>query len=172
MKIIVANTMVPFENNDMKKFSDNLLEYLRKSGNQVEKLELPFSSDSEDLLSQLLALRLHHIEKECDRLICTDVYANLLRHDHKYSFIINSKLFLRKELQRKVSKELTSLDEYKIRSCLLGFRESEKIMVDSLLLKTLLKLNNIRNVEMFMSNCRFEADIEQQWNHLTRSLTQ
>ncbi len=170
MKIIIASTMVPFDCHERKKVNNLIYEYLKQSGNQVEKLEIPFSNHLEALMPQLLALRLYHIEKECDKLICTDVFANLIKHDHKSAFIINAKQFLKKQRDQSLIQEIPSLEEYKIRSCLLGLRESEKIFVDSYIFRMLLNQNGINHVEMLSKSISYDMDSEPLWGQVARRL--
>jgi glycosyltransferase involved in cell wall biosynthesis len=89
MKIIIASTTVPMVQGGAQMMVDWLAQTLRTQGHQVEVLEFPFSSRWEDLLEQMLALRLIDLSQHGDLLIAIRPPSYLLRHPNKVLWFIH-----------------------------------------------------------------------------------
>jgi glycosyltransferase involved in cell wall biosynthesis len=89
MKIIIASAIIPFSSG-YKSLTEKWFEQrLREYGHQVEFAGIPFSFNYKELISQITALRLYHLENECERLICTGVPSYLIPHPSKYIWFLN-----------------------------------------------------------------------------------
>jgi glycosyltransferase involved in cell wall biosynthesis len=89
MKIIVASTVVPFLYGGYTVIVDSLADELTKAGHQVEVLKFPFSSQYDELLEQMTALRLLDLTEHGDRLITIRFPSYLLRHPKKVVWFIH-----------------------------------------------------------------------------------
>lgn len=149
MKIIVASTIVPFINGGGNFIVDWLAEKLKESGHEVETLKIPFSSHYKDMLSQMLALRLYHLENECDRLICIRMPSYLLPHPQKYLWFIHHyrevyDLWKTELDYLPKDAEMLSIRENIMRADDVAFAEAKKIYTNSKIVsKRLLDYNGI-----------------------------
>jgi glycosyltransferase involved in cell wall biosynthesis len=89
MKIIVASTVVPFLYGGYTVIVDSLAAELKKAGHEVEVLKFPFSSQHDELLEQMMALRLLDLTEHGDRLITIRFPSYLLRHPKKVVWFIH-----------------------------------------------------------------------------------
>ena len=89
MKVLVASTIVPGIRGGGTIIIDSLERALRDRGHEVDVLRFPFHSNEPEMLSQMLALRLHHVEDAGDRLICIRTPSHLLRHPAKVVWFIH-----------------------------------------------------------------------------------
>ena len=89
MKVLVASTIVPGIRGGGTIIIDSLERALRDRGHEVDVLRFPFYSGEYDMLAQMLALRLHHVEESGDRLICIRTPSHLLQHPAKVVWFIH-----------------------------------------------------------------------------------
>lgn len=136
MKIIIASTVVPFVDGGSTFIVDWLERKLREYGHQVDAIKIPFSSYYKDMLSQMLAMRLYHLEDACDRLIAIRMPAYLIKHPQKYLWFIHHY----REIYDLWDTELNTLPknaetlairEYIMRADSVAFEESKKIYTNS-----------------------------------------
>ncbi len=89
MKVAVASTFIPFIEGGATKIVNDLVHALREHGHEVETLELPFDSQPDAQLEQMLALRLLTVSDYAERLIAIRTPSYLLRHPHKVVWFIH-----------------------------------------------------------------------------------
>jgi glycosyltransferase involved in cell wall biosynthesis len=89
MKVIVASTVVPFEEGGATLIVSWLAEVLKQQGHTVDTLLLPFTTRLPEMLDQMLALRLLDITGHGDRLITIRTPSYLLRHPRKVLWFIH-----------------------------------------------------------------------------------
>jgi glycosyltransferase involved in cell wall biosynthesis len=89
MKVLVASTIVPGIKGGGTIIIDSLERALRERGHEVDVLRFPFYSSEPEMLEQMLALRLYHVEASGDRLICIRTPSHLLRHPAKVLWFIH-----------------------------------------------------------------------------------
>ncbi len=89
MKVLIASTVVPNVGGGTAVIVDSLERALVERGHEVDVLRLPFVSRPDVMLSQMLALRLHHVEDSGDRLICIRPPSYLLQHPAKVLWFIH-----------------------------------------------------------------------------------
>lgn len=89
MRVIVATTFVPFVNGGANLLAEWLGKILEERGHQVEILRFPFSPRCEELLEQLLALRLIDVTQHGDRVIAIRPPAYLIKHPDKVVWFIH-----------------------------------------------------------------------------------
>lgn len=136
MKILIARTFFPFE--EELENTKVLKELLVREGHSVDTVRLPILRNSNDLLSQLISYRMHHIENECDLLICEDIFSGLLHHENKICVLYNSEIdklkynFLEYNEYNFFKK---SILEYITRVIQSVFDETKVIFMESLYLK-------------------------------------
>jgi len=149
MKIIIASTIVPFIEGGGTFIVDWLEQKLREYGHQVDVVKIPYSSHYKEMLVQMTALRLYHLEDACDRLICIRVPSYLIPHPDKYLWFIHhyrevydlwkTELdFLPKDT------ETLAVREYIMRADEAAFSEAKKIYTNSKIVsRRLMDFNNI-----------------------------
>jgi glycosyltransferase involved in cell wall biosynthesis len=89
VKVLVASTIVPGIRGGGTIIIESLERALRARGHDVDVLRFPFHSNESEMLSQMLALRLHHVEDSGDRLVCIRTPSHLLRHPAKVVWFIH-----------------------------------------------------------------------------------
>lgn len=89
MKLIVATSIPPFVDNTAICFAYRLVRRLELSGHEVELFHIPFTEHPDDVLQQLLALRLLDIGQHGDRLIVLHTPGHLLRHPRKILWFVD-----------------------------------------------------------------------------------
>lgn len=89
MKVLVASTVVPGIVGGGTIIIDSLERALVARGHEVDVLRLPFYSKEDEMLDQMLAMRLHHVADSGDRLICIRTPAYLLKHPAKVLWFIH-----------------------------------------------------------------------------------
>ena len=155
MKIIIASTIVPFIEGGGTFIVDWLEQKLREYGHQVDVVKIPFSSYYIDLLSQIMALRLYHLEDACDRLICIRMPSYLLKHPEKYLWFIHHyremyDLWDSEKAYLPKNSETKAIREYLIRADNIAFSESKQIYTNSLIVSRRLKdFNNITSEPLY-----------------------
>ena len=155
MKIIIASTIVPFIEGGGTFIVDWLEQKLKEYGHQVEIFKLPYSSHYRQMLSQMVGLRLYHLEDACDRLICIRMPSYLIKHSNKYLWFIHhyrevydlweTELdFLPKDA------EALAIREYIMRADDLAFSEAKKIYTNSKIIsKRLFDFNGIDSTPVY-----------------------
>lgn len=155
MKIVIASTIVPFIEGGGTFIVDWLEEKLKEYGHQVAVVKIPFSSHYKMMLSQIMALRLYHLEDTCDRLICIRMPSYLLKHSDKYLWFIHH--------YREVydlwntsfdgipkNNESLAIREYIKRADEVAFLESKKIYTNSSIVsKRLRQYNEVDSVPLY-----------------------
>lgn len=136
MNIVIASTIVPFIEGGGTFIVDWLELKLKEYGHKVDVVKIPFSSNYKNYLSQAMALRLYHLEDNCDRLICIRMPSYLLKHPNKYLWFIHHyrevyDLWGTKYQPYPNSDEGDALREYIMRSDDQAFKEAKKIYTNS-----------------------------------------
>lgn len=83
MKVVVASTVVPFVKGGATLIVDWLCAALEQRGHEVERFDLPFTSDPGTMPAQMVGLRSLDFTDRCDRLIAIRTPAYLVRHPRK-----------------------------------------------------------------------------------------
>ncbi|AHK79778.1 glycosyl transferase [Ectothiorhodospira haloalkaliphila] len=94
MRVVVANTQIPFVSGGAESHADNLVQALRRGGHQAELVTLPFKwYPAEVLLDQILMARLVSLDESTgepvDRLIGLRFPAYLIPHPNKVLWVIH-----------------------------------------------------------------------------------
>ena len=89
MKVVVATTIMPFVKGGARILVDGLAKALADQGHQVDELLLPFWDDPEEMVEQMLALRLVDVSHEAELLICLRTPSYLLRHPNKVVWFLH-----------------------------------------------------------------------------------
>ena len=89
MKLVIASTWVPFVGGGAEVMVESLATAVRARGHEAEVLRLPFHSDVNVMLPQMLAMRLHHVSANADRLICIRTPSYLIPHPDKSVWFIH-----------------------------------------------------------------------------------
>jgi glycosyltransferase involved in cell wall biosynthesis len=155
MKIIIASTIVPLIEGGGTFIVDWLEQKLREYGHQVDVVKIPFTSYYKEMLPQMTALRLYHLENECDRLICIRMPSYLIPHPDKYLWFIhhyrevydiwNTELdFLPKD------SETLAIREFIMRADGIAFSEAKKIFTNSKIVsKRLMDFNGVGSEPLY-----------------------
>lgn len=147
MKIIIASTIVPFISGGGTFIVDWLEQKLNEYGHQADVVKIPFIHDYHTVMSQMLALRMYHLEDVCDRLIAIRTPSYLLKHPDKYLWFIHHyremyDLWGTEYEQFPRNEETLAIREYVKRADDLAFKESRKIYTNSQVVSDRLKLYN------------------------------
>jgi glycosyltransferase involved in cell wall biosynthesis len=155
MKIIIASTIVPFIEGGGSFIVDWLEQKLREYGHQIEVVKIPFSSYYKEILPQMTALRLYHLEDECDHLICIRTPSYLIPHPDKYLWFIHH----HREVYDLWNTEFDSLPkdpetlairEFIIRADNIAFSEAKMIYTISRNISNKLrKINNVDSTPLY-----------------------
>jgi len=89
MKVVVATTIVPFVKGGARVLVDGLSQALEARSHDVDKLLLPFWDDPDEMVEQMLALRLVNVSHEADLLICLRTPSYLLQHPNKVVWFLH-----------------------------------------------------------------------------------
>src|SRR5690349_11957386 len=94
MRVLIANTRVPFVNGGAEVLAQGLLAALRRAGHQAEIVTLPFKwYPPERIIEQIMAARLIDLSEsvgiKVDRLIGLKFPAYLAPHPHKVLWILH-----------------------------------------------------------------------------------
>lgn len=149
MKIVIASTIVPFINGGGTFIVDWLEQKLNEYGYQTDVIKIPFTHDYHTVMSQMLGLRLFHLEDTCDRLIAIRTPSYLLKHPDKYLWFIHHyremyDLWGTEYEQFPRNNEVMAIREYVKRADDQAFHEAKKIYTNSKIIsQRLLKYNQI-----------------------------
>ena len=89
MKVIVVTTIFPFVNGGAEYLATSLTQALTGAGHQVERFNLPFSSDYTTILQETLAFRLLDFSGAGDRLIAIRTPSYAVQHHSKVVWFIH-----------------------------------------------------------------------------------
>ena len=89
MKVVVATTIVPFVKGGARVLVDGLTQALEARGHDVDELLFPFWDDPDEMVEQMLALRLVDVSHEADLLICLRTPSYLLQHPNKVVWFLH-----------------------------------------------------------------------------------
>ncbi|HTD24037.1 MAG TPA: glycosyltransferase family 4 protein [Terriglobales bacterium] len=89
MKILIATTIVPFIEGGGRMIATDLVSVLAERGHTVDIVRIPFVSRWNDMLDQMLAVRLFDLSEESDLLITIRTPSYLLRHPNKIAWFIH-----------------------------------------------------------------------------------
>ena len=155
MKIVIASTILPFVYGGGELIVDWLDEKLREYGHQVSVVKIPFVHDYHTVMSQMLALRMYHLEESCDRLIAIRTPSYLLKHPDKYLWFIHHyremyDLWKTEYDSFPHDNEIMTIREYVKRADDTAFKEAKKIYTNSQIVSDrLLKFNNIKAAPVY-----------------------
>ena len=155
MKIIIASTIWPFAEGGGTLIVDWLEQKLKEYGHQVDVVKIPFFSNYKEMLKQITALRLYHLEDVCDRLICVRMPSYLIQHSDKYLWFIHHyrevyDLWKTEWGLTPKDNDMLAIREYIIRSDNVAFSEAKKIYTNSKIVsKRLMKFNNVDSEPLY-----------------------
>jgi len=155
MKIIIASAIIPFFSGSRTLIEGWLEQKLRECGHQVEFARIPFSFNFKELLPQIMALRLYHLENECERLVCTGIPSYLIPHPNKYIWFLNhycemSDLWNTEINDIQEDSEKLAVREYIMRSDDATIPEARKIYTNSNIISgKLMDFNSIRSTLLY-----------------------
>ena len=90
MKILVVNTMTPFERGPYDDVASQIVQHLKQAGHQSELLRLPFQSEPETRVpSQMLMVRAFELYN-ADLVITLEFPSFLIRHPHKILWLMST----------------------------------------------------------------------------------
>jgi hypothetical protein len=88
MRMLVVVTGQPFEAKTTEYVTGALCHAFRESGHEIEYFNLPFSSDYETMVEEMLALRLLDFRGIADRLIAIGTASHVVKHDYKIVWLM------------------------------------------------------------------------------------
>jgi glycosyltransferase involved in cell wall biosynthesis len=89
MRVLVASTRVPFVRGGADTIVRDLVHAMREHGHEVDTVEIPFISAWEQMLEQMLAIRLLDVSDACEALVAIRTPSYLLRHPNKRLWFIH-----------------------------------------------------------------------------------
>jgi glycosyltransferase involved in cell wall biosynthesis len=89
VKILIASTHIPFIRGGGTMIVEDLQAELSLRGHDVDTLNIPFWSSWDEMMDQMLALRLINVAHVADRLICIRTPSYLLHHPNKVVWFIH-----------------------------------------------------------------------------------
>ncbi len=89
MRVLVASTYVPFVVGGADRIVRDLARAVQERGHEVDTVEIPFSSNWEEMLEQMLAIRLIDVSAAADVLIAIRTPSYLLSHPNKRLWFIH-----------------------------------------------------------------------------------
>jgi glycosyltransferase involved in cell wall biosynthesis len=89
MRIIIASTIVPFVRGGARTLATSLTKAFVGAGHEVDEILLPFWSDPDVMVEQMLALRLLDVSHDGDLLVCLRTPSYLLRHPNKVVWFLH-----------------------------------------------------------------------------------
>jgi glycosyltransferase involved in cell wall biosynthesis len=154
MKIIIASAIIPFSHGSKTLIEGWLEQKLREYGHQVEFAAIPFSFNYKELLPQITALRLYHLENECERLVCVGIPSYLISHPNKYVWFLNHYCEMTNlwntEFNIQKDSQMSSVKEYIIRADGATLPEARKIYaISNIMSKKLTDFNNIKSTLLY-----------------------
>jgi len=162
MKIIITSAIVPFNYGSRTLIEEWLVQKLCEYGHQVEIARIPFSFNYKELLPQITALRLYHLENDCERLICTGIPSYIIPHPNKYVWFLNHycEMFDLWNTDLNIIQEDSgwlAIREYIMRSDNATLPQAKKIYTNSnIMSERLMNLNNLKSTTLYPSVLRPE----------------
>ena len=89
MRVLVASTHVPFAAGGARTIRSDLAAALRRSGHEVDTIEVPTTARWDAALEQTLAFRLLDVAHDSDLLIALRPPSHVLRHPRKRVWLID-----------------------------------------------------------------------------------
>src|ERR1700691_5416009 len=89
MRVLLASTRVPFVRGGADIIVRDLTRAIGDRGHEVDTIELPFISAWEEMLEQMLALRLLDVADAADVLVAIRTPSYILRHPNKRLWFIH-----------------------------------------------------------------------------------
>jgi glycosyltransferase involved in cell wall biosynthesis len=89
VRVLVASTYVPFVRGGANIIVDDLTHALRERDHEVDTIEIPFVSAWDQMLEQMLAIRMMDVSASSDVLIAIRTPSYLLRHPNKRLWFIH-----------------------------------------------------------------------------------
>ncbi|MFI4989749.1 MAG: glycosyltransferase family 4 protein [Solirubrobacterales bacterium] len=89
MRVLIATTYVPFVEGGSRIMVRDLTRALREHGHEVDTVEIPFVSAWEQMLEQMLAIRMLDVSASSEVLIAIRTPSYLLRHPNKRLWFIH-----------------------------------------------------------------------------------
>jgi glycosyltransferase involved in cell wall biosynthesis len=89
VRVLVASTFVPFIDGGGRMIVRDLVRALRERDHEVDTVELPFLSAWDQMLEQMLAIRLMDVSEAADVLVAIRTPSYLLRHPNKRLWFIH-----------------------------------------------------------------------------------
>jgi glycosyltransferase involved in cell wall biosynthesis len=155
MKILIVSTIVPFIEGGGTFIVDWLDQNFKKFGYKSEVLKIPFNSNPDLMLEQMLALRLLDVTEHADRLIAIRTPSYMIKHPKKYLWFIHHHrgaydLWGTPYQDIPSSEEGIKVRETIIRSDNVAFKEAQKIYTNSKVVsKRLIHYNNIESEPLY-----------------------
>jgi glycosyltransferase involved in cell wall biosynthesis len=87
--VLVASTFVPFIEGGGRMIVRDLVRAVRERGHEVDTIEIPFVSVWDQMLEQMLALRMMDVSDAADVLVAIRTPSYLLRHPNKRLWFIH-----------------------------------------------------------------------------------
>ena len=85
----MSSTYVPFVDGGGRMIVRDLARAIREHGHDVDTVELPFASKWDEMLGQMLAIRLTDVTQRSDALIAIRTPSYVLRHPNKLLWFIH-----------------------------------------------------------------------------------
>jgi len=89
VRVLIASTFVPFIEGGGRMIVRDLVRAVSDRGHEVDTIEIPFVSVWDQMLEQMLAIRLMDVSEEADVLIAIRTPSYLLRHPNKRLWFIH-----------------------------------------------------------------------------------
>jgi hypothetical protein len=89
MRVLVASTYAPFAAGGARTIRSDLAAALRRSGHEVDTIEVPMTGHWDAALEQTLAFRLLNVAHDSDLLIAIRPPSHVLRHPRKRVWLID-----------------------------------------------------------------------------------
>lgn len=89
MRILLCSSYVPFVNGGARFIVDWTHKVLQEHGHDVEIVNLPFSDEPQEILSQMMAYRLLDLSEYADRIVTFRPPAHVIPHPHKIIWFIH-----------------------------------------------------------------------------------
>jgi glycosyltransferase involved in cell wall biosynthesis len=89
MRVLVTSTFVPFIEGGGRMIVRDTVRAIRERGHEVDTIEIPYLSQWDEMLDQMLALRLIDVSEDADVLIAIRPPSYLLKHPNKRLWFIH-----------------------------------------------------------------------------------
>jgi glycosyltransferase involved in cell wall biosynthesis len=89
VRVLIASTFVPFVEGGARIIVRDLVRAVRERGHEVDTIDIPFVSAWDEMLEQMLAIRMMDVSASSDILIAIRTPSYLLRHPNKRLWFIH-----------------------------------------------------------------------------------